>query len=174
MGKYRKYTQQQIDFLRVNAGESTLKGLLCKYNKRFKVPLTLQKLKALCYYYKFKTLPEICISNKGTIYKACYDNGDTRTIRGGFVEIKKDDHWELLHYHAWEQANGAIQQRHVLFFLDRNHANCKADNLISLRKSELAWLNRKSLLTKDTQLNMAAINTARLVTRINERALSIA
>lgn len=162
-----RYTKQQLDFLRVNAEQSTYKELLDKYNQRFETPLTAQKLKALCRYYRLKTLPEPCISPKGNVYKACYDNGDRRSISGGYIEIKIDDSWIRLHRLTWERAHGPIPPGHVLFFLDRNPKNCKMNNLVLIRKSELYWLNRHRLVTKNIELNLTAVNTARLVTRLN-------
>lgn len=170
----KKYTQQQLDFLRVNAGQSTRKELLHKYNKRFQNPLTNQKLKSLCGYYGFKTIPQPCISRNGNIYKACYDNGDRRNIHGGYIEIKIDDNWIRLHRLTWERVHGPVPAGHVLFFLDRNPKNCKISNLALLKKSELHWLNRHSLITNDSQLNLTAINIARLVTKLNEKTQSMA
>tara|TARA_R110002020_G_scaffold318905_10_gene534575 strand:- start:5132 stop:5917 length:786 start_codon:yes stop_codon:yes gene_type:complete len=58
-----------------------------------------------------------------------YD-GHERITKEGYIEIRiRKGKYVLKHRHIWEQTNGKIPDKHILFFKDGNPLNCQIENL---------------------------------------------
>lgn len=97
--------------------------------------------------------------------------GYERITRDGYVEVKIkmrpssptcNDNFVLKQKLVWEQVNGPIPEGHKLLFLDGNKQNCELENLQLVSDGELLVLNRKKLLTENSQLNKTALLVAKL------------
>lgn len=107
---------------------------------------------------------------KGNVPKNYRPVGSERVNVDGYREIKVEDPnvWQLKHRVVWEEVNGSIPENHALLFLDGNPLNCEVDNLKLITRSELLAMNRYHLFSKNTELNDAASNLARLIVQTNE------
>lgn len=100
--------------------------------------------------------------------------GSERVNVDGYVEIKVADpnKWRLKHQVIWEQANGSIPPGRVVIFGDGNRLNTDKDNLLLVSKGQLATLNRKGLIQKDTDLTRSAIIMVDIFHKISEKKKS--
>lgn len=81
------------------------------------------------------------------------------------VKIGEPDKWQLKSRHEWERIHGEkLGRNDAVIFLDKNPDNFAPENLIKVSRSELAMLNLDNLRGEDPELNMAAVNLARLKT----------
>lgn len=91
-------------------------------------------------------------ANKTSFKKGCVPPnrsplGEERLTREGYVEIKvtdgeKNDNWKYKHRHIWEQHNGEIEEGSTIIFRDGDRENLDIDNLISVTRSQLLYLNQ--------------------------------
>ena len=79
------------------------------------------------------------------------------------VKIGEPDKWQLKSRHEWERIHGEkLGRSDAVIFLDKNPDNFAPENLIRVSRSELARINQDNLRGEDPELNMAAVNLARL------------
>lgn len=85
------------------------------------------------------------------------------------IKIAEPNKWQLLSRYEWERIHGEkLKASELVLFLDHNPDNLAPDNLVKLTRAELARLNQDNLRGADKDLNMAAVNLARLKTRAKD------
>lgn len=85
------------------------------------------------------------------------------------VKIAEPNVWQLKSRYEWERIHGEkLKPSELVLFLDHNPDNFSPDNLVKLTRAELARLNQDQLRGADPDLNMAAVNIARLKTRAKD------
>lgn len=185
----RKWTEEEIEFLRVNYPIYDRNELLAKFNEHFSEPITQSSLKATLGRYKIfsgrtglwqkghtswnKGLkwddylsPESQAScrrtqfnKERTMNNANHNEVPVGTEReyDGYVYIRQEVRnekskayrwWKLKHHIIWEEANGPIPKDHVVIFADGDTHNFDLDNLILIKRCELAVINKVGLYYK--------------------------
>lgn len=104
--------------------------------------------------------------------------GTVRTRKDGYLERKINDdqtiytarRWAMEHRVVWEAANGAIPAGHVVVFLDGDKTNVSLDNLRCVPRGVLQYMNKMKMNNTTGEARTAAILTAEIVTRANQRA----
>jgi hypothetical protein len=60
--------------------------------------------------------------------------------------------------HVWEKTNGRkLQKNECVIFLDGNKSNFDPDNLMAIKRSELARVNQNHRITDDPELTRSGI-----------------
>lgn len=97
--------------------------------------------------------------------------GSERVNGDGYVDIKvADPHkWVGKHILLWEAAHGKKPRGHVIIFADRNTKNFDLDNLVLVQRTEFLIMNKRSLITQNTELTKSGLNLAKLYSKLNER-----
>lgn len=99
--------------------------------------------------------------------------GSERNIKG-YLCVKVcegkpyGENWIPKHTLLWEETHGRIPEKHCLLFLDGDKSNITLDNLRLITREQLAILNKKQMLSKERGLNEAAVNVAKVFSKINE------
>lgn len=84
------------------------------------------------------------------------------------IKIGEPNKWQQLNRYEWERIHGEkLKPNEVVLFLDNNSDNFSPDNLVKISRSELSLLNRDKMRTGNPEADMAAVNLARLESRIN-------
>jgi hypothetical protein len=104
--------------------------------------------------------------------------GSTRISKDGYMERKVTDdpslmparRWAFEHRLIWEAANGPIPEGHAVVFLDGDRANVQIENLRCVPRAALQYMNKTKMNETTGEARKAAILTAELVTRANQRA----
>ncbi len=97
--------------------------------------------------------------------------GSERVNGDGYVDIKvADPHtWVGKHILIWESAHGKKPRGYVIIFADRNTKNFELDNLVLVQRTEFLIMNKRSLITQNTELTKSGLNLAKLYSKLNER-----
>lgn len=105
---------------------------------------------------------------KGWNYKPV---GTERTNTDGYVEMKIADPktWKGKHIIIWEAANGPVPKGHVVIFTDGNKQNVTLDNLLLISRRELAVMNKRGLISDDSELTKIGVVIADIHLKIGER-----
>ena len=81
------------------------------------------------------------------------------------VKIAEPNRWQLKSRHEWERIHGEkLKPDDVILILDNNPDNFEPDNLVKITRADLARVNQDRLRGDNPELNMAAVNLARLKT----------
>lgn len=97
---------------------------------------------------------------KGNIPNNYRPVGTVRLNADGYYEIKISDpsRWQLMQRYVWEKANGRkLQKNECVIFLDGNKSNLEPDNLMAIKRSELARINRNHRVTNNKDLTKAGV-----------------
>jgi len=114
---------------------------------------------------------------KATMFKKGHKTYNKKPIgheyvdaKDGYVhlKIKEPNIFVLKHRYIYEQANGPIPEGCIITFLDGNKQNCELSNLVCISLAENAVLNHLKLRSTDPVLNAAAINVAKIKTKIGK------
>lgn len=95
--------------------------------------------------------------------------GSERVNVDGYVEIKiaEPNKWRLKQREVWERHYGEkLTSNDAIIFLDGNKLNLEVNNLVKVTRAELARYNQDKLRCESPDINMAAINIAKLKTKI--------
>jgi len=171
-GRHKKYTPEQIAFLRSEYPKLTQPDLLDAFNQRFGLNKTLDQLKSTLWRERIYSGRDGCFSegftpwNKG---KRCPGLGGSTTFRkghipantrpmyserlndDGYIEIKvpeRNQHtgaptrFRLKHIWLWEQVHGPVPAGCVVVFTDGDRGHCEIGNLELMTREELARMNQ--------------------------------
>lgn len=97
--------------------------------------------------------------------------GSERIDCDGYVMVKVADpkSWRFKQRVLYEQYHGVkLEKSDVVLFLDGNKQNFSKDNLVKLTRAELARYNQDHLYGDDPEMNEAALNIAKLKTKVGE------
>ena len=96
--------------------------------------------------------------------------GSERITKDGYCEIKVSDtgrRWRPKHVLNYEKHHGKVPKGSAIIFLDGDKRNFDIDNLYLVTRSQLAMLNKNSLIQKDADLTKTAINVVDLMKKIS-------
>lgn len=193
------FNKNQMAFILANVEGKGNQDLVDLVNKTFNLSITKQQMKTwkanhnissgLTGYFNKGHAP----ANKGT--KGLYNVGGNKTSfkkgqkahnykpvgseridRDGYLLVKiRDDgpwhkRWRAKHKVIWENVNGPVPPGHKLIFADQNKKNISLNNLILIKDSQLATLNKKGLLQKDAELNKTALILTELYQKMSKRS----
>ena len=156
MGK-RVFTQEMIDFIVKNGGESRI-WIAEQLSEKFNCSITRKQVQVKCDDLGLKA------KQNGRLQKGCqaWNKGiknstgvsHTRFKKGHkpkhtapvghesmisgywYVKYDADKPMKLKHHVVWEKHHGKIPDGHVVAFKDKDVNNCSIDNLVLMSKSE--------------------------------------
>lgn len=102
---------------------------------------------------------------KGNIPHNHREIGSTRIDTDGYIMIKvaEPNKWQLFQRYVWEKENGRkLQKNECVVFLDGNKSNLEPDNLMAIKRSELARVNKNHRITDDPELTKTGIYVERV------------
>ena len=119
--------------------------------------------------------------NKGSFEKGRIPNnyvpiGSERVDnKDGYTKVKIADPnvWELKHKYIYEKYHGKIEKGNVVIFLNGDKSNFNIDNLKSITRKQLLFLNRNNLIKDNAELTNVGINVADLMIKANEAKRSV-
>jgi hypothetical protein len=189
-GTGRKYTPEQIQFLRDNLPGRPYKEMADLFNRFFKDSVSDQNMKDLARRNKlFNNLPQYRYkpghvpANKGKKRKPGEKDSlpvGCERIKDGRMFVKTNMHkqghwiWKSKHELIWEAANGPVPKGHIVIFADKNKQNFDLDNLLLVSRKELGVMNRLCLITPDkdlTKTGKAVANIHLLIKELGERSV---
>ena len=96
--------------------------------------------------------------------------GSERITKDGYTEIKTAEPgtWELKHRVVWREANGEVPEGHAIIFLDQDKTNCSLENLMLVKRTELARINKSNNLVDVPEINESIVLTERIKQKIRE------
>ena len=106
---------------------------------------------------------------KGNIPHNHREIGSTRIDTDGYIMIKiaEPNKWQLFQRYVWEKENGRkLLKNECVIFLDGNKENFDPDNLMAIKRSELARVNQNHRVTNDKDLTKAGIYIEMIKERI--------
>ena len=195
MGKIHMFTGEEIAFIRSIAMGRYKEDIRQAFNEKFNTNLTYcqisnamkrnditngidSKFKKGCVpHNKGKKLPpEVYEKIKPTLFKKGHNFnarpvGSERIDKDGYIMIKieQPNKWRLKHLHLWEKYNGTAPKNHVVIFLDGDNRNFDINNLALITRAESLYLNKKKLRFNDRELTEAAVNIAKLNSKISNK-----
>jgi hypothetical protein len=159
--KKRKYTQEELQFIRDNLTGRSYAELAEMFNRRFGHQETKKILSKLANRHGFYN---------GLSHSLCPPG--TERINKGYVIVKtgkSKNEWKSKHRLIWEAANGPVPEGHVVLFADGNRRNFALGNLILVSRKERAVMNNRGLIFPDKDLTKAGSAVAKLILVITER-----
>lgn len=191
-----KYTDEMMEWARQNTVGVPYDELAVRFEKRFGMKVHPNNLKRLCYRSGVMNGRDCRIKpgnvplNKGTkgmfnvggnstsfkkgmIPKNWRPIGSERVTIDGYLEVKVAERtWRPKHILEWEKVNGPVPEGHVLRFIDGDQLNINIENLALITLAENCVINNLKLIKKhgDHDLNMAGINTGKLINAINKKS----
>jgi phage protein len=185
----RRYTGEEIDFLRKNAPGRHYREIVEMFNRKFEYQIDTKKLRETLKNHKISTgltgrfEKGITPHNKGRKYpgtgnKTTFRKGATphnkmkvgedAITTDGYVKTKiaEPDVWEFKHKLIWTEAHGPIPEKHSIIFADGNKLNLDIDNLLLVSKAELLMLNRKKLISENSELTKTGLNVVKVMNKV--------
>lgn len=185
----RRYTGEEIDFLRKNAPGRCYKEIVEMFNRKFDFQINAKKLRETLKNHKISTgltgrfEKGITPHNKGkkfpgtgnrtTFRKGATPHnkmkvGEDTVTTDGYVKTKiaEPDVWEFKHKLIWTEVHGPIPEKHSIIFADGNKLNLDIDNLLLVSKAELLMLNRRKLISEDSELTKTGLNVVKVMNKV--------
>ena len=114
--------------------------------------------------------------SKGNRPKQYLPIGTEKRLSDGYIWVKIDDqlcakknvNWKQKQRLVWEQAYGPIPEGMFVTFLDGNRDNFDLSNLALVTRADHARLNQSGLRSEDPEITAAALQVAKLKTKIGQ------
>nr|DAD68381.1 MAG TPA: HNH endonuclease [Siphoviridae sp. ctTic26] len=187
--KVKRYTKEELDFIRKVTPGRHYHEIVEMFNKKFDFQINTKKLKETLKnhristgltgrfekghvpYNKGKKFPGT--GNRTTFRKGATPHnkmkvGEDAITTDGYVKTKiaEPDVWEYKHKLIWVEANGPIPEKHSIIFADGNKLNLSIDNLLLVSKAELLMLNRKKLISENSELTKTGLNVVKVMNKV--------
>jgi len=190
----KKYTEEQVNFIRDNVKGKTTKKIAEIFNIKFELDIKESQIKSFlgnnglsngvdC---KFKNgstpfnkgMKGVCPKGsekgwfkKGTIPPNHREVGSERVTVDGYTEVKvaEPNKWKLKQRIIWEEHNGNIPKGYLVLFGDKNKLNFAPDNLILVSRAQLVTLNKNKLIQNNAELTRTGVIIADLYCKISGR-----
>ena len=96
--------------------------------------------------------------------------GSEAMVADGYIKVKvaEPNKWKLKHVLEWEKHYGKIPRNHCIMFKDGDRTNCHISNLVMITRAENAIMNHQHMRADDSDVNMTALQLARLQQKIAE------
>ena len=187
--KVKRYTKEELDFIRKVTPGRHYHEIVEMFNKKFDFQINTKKLKETLKnhristgltgrfekghtpYNKGKKFP-------GTGNKAAFKKGNVPSNRmnvgedaissDGYIKTKIADPnvWEFKHKLIWKEKNGPIPEGHSVIFADGNRMNLDIDNLLLVSKAELLMLNRRRLISENSEITKTGLNVVKVMNKV--------
>lgn len=184
-----KYPIELLTYIRENAKGKTNKEITAMVNAKFQTDFEVKTIKSIKSNHKISSgLTGYFVKgnepyNKGkkgktvgrmaeTQFKKNHKPhnyrpiGSERVTVDGYVYVKVADpsKWREKHKELWEAAHKKpIPKGHKIIFADHDRTNFNIDNLLLIKNSELAVMNRFHLCKTNEELTKIGLNAARLM-----------
>jgi len=190
--KVRRYTPDEIDFIKKNVYGRGYSELVKLFNARFCNPITVSQINSFIGNRRLNTGRTGHFHNghipfnkgkKGVYYPGAEKGwfkpgqmpvtlrpvGSERINVDGYVEIKVSNpkRWRHKHVVVWEEANGQVPKGHLVIFLDGNKLNLALDNLMMISRQAHAVMWRMNGYTSDKDTTKANCLIASIKTSIS-------
>ncbi len=185
------YTKEQIDFIEKNVVGIGNEKLTLQFNQRFGTNLRTSQIKAAKHNRRLSSgldgrfLKGHVTWNKGakgltgpnkTSFKkglTPYNHlpvGSEVIDSDGYVKIKiaEPNKWMFKHRLLWEEEHGKIPKGMCLIFMDSNKQNLELKNLRVVSRRELLILNRKGLISTDSNITESGLLIAKVLDKSNQ------
>ena len=187
--KVKRYTKEELDFIRKVTPGRHYHEIVEMFNKKFDFQINTKKLKETLKnhristgltgrfekghvpYNKGKKFPGTgnkAAFKKGNIPVNKMKVGEDAISSDGYVKTKIADPnvWEFKHKLIWAEAHGPIPEKHSIIFADGNKLNLSIDNLLLVSKAELLMLNRKKLISENSELTKTGLNVVKVMNKV--------
>ena len=187
--KVKRYSKEELDFIRKNAPGRHYHEIVEMFNKKFERQIDAKKLKETLKnhristgltgrfekghtpYNKGKKFPGTgnkAAFKKGNIPVNKMKVGEDAISSDGYVKTKIADPnvWEFKHKLIWSEMYGSIPENHCIIFADGNKLNLSIDNLLLVSKAELLQMNRRKLISEDSELTKTGLNVVRVMNKV--------
>lgn len=187
-----EYSQQELDFIRLNQLGVSRQKLTEKFNLRFGRNISVSNIHGLCKRKGWKNGID-CQFKKGQsswnkdvkgyigANKTSFRKGRLphnhkpighERISDGYIMIKiaEPNKFVMKHKFIWEKSKGKIPKNHCLRFLDGNRLNCILENLECIPKAVNSKINntKSILLSANPKINKGILLTETLNYHINK------
>lgn len=185
----RRYTKEELDYIREIAHGRHYHEIVEMFNKKFEFQINAKKLKNTLRNHKISTgltgrfEKGITPHNKGKKFpgtgnKSTFRKGATphnkmkvgedAVTTDGYVKTKiaEPNVWEYKHKLIWTEVHGPIPEKHSIIFADGNKLNLSIDNLLLVSKAELLMLNRRKLISEDSELTKTGLNVIKVMNKV--------
>lgn len=187
------YTDEQIEFVRVNIKGTPYKKMWKMFNERFGTNLTYTQITGFLKRNNLTNGNDMRFEKGQKAWnkdmkglrtggeKGWFKKGQTplnhRTVGServnvdDYVEIKvaEPNIWKLKHRVVWQKENGPIPKSHAVIFGDGNRKNFDLDNLILVSRAQLARLNQNGLIQNHAELTRTGVIIADLMQKMVDR-----
>lgn len=187
----RRYTKEELEFIRKITPGRHYREIVEMFNRKFEYQIDTKKLKETLKnhristgltgrfekghvpYNKGKKFPGTgnkAAFKKGNIPVNKMKVGEDTISSDGYVKTKiaEPDVWEFKHKLIWAEAHGPIPEKHSIVFADGNKLNLSIDNLLLVSKAELLMLNRKRLISENSELTKTGLNVVKVMNKIHK------
>lgn len=170
-GGQRRYSKEEIDFLKENYVLYERQQLLALFNSKFP-PITLTQLIGCIKNHSLKSgrtgqLGKGHSLNQVPIGTEKIWNEGTKNKYVG-IKIGEPSVWMHKHIYVYEKAYGKIPDSQIVIFLDGNTLNCELDNLMAIDKRVNVIMNKKRLPRKTREETLCSIAIASLIAIISD------
>lgn len=185
----RRYTKEELDYIRKNAPGRHYHEIVEMFNKKFERQIDAKKLKETLGNHgistgltgrfekghvpvnkggKFPGTGNITTFKKGNIPANKMKVGEDVITTDGYVKTKiaEPNVWEYKHKLIWAEAHGPIPEKHSVIFADGNKLNLSIDNLLLVSRAELLMLNRRRLISEDSELTKTGLNVVKVMNKV--------
>lgn len=185
----RRYTKEELDYIRKIAPGRHYHEIVEMFNKKFERQIDAKKLKETLGNHgistgltgrfekghvpvnkgkKFPGTGNRATFRKGNVPANKMNVGEDIITTDGYVKTKiaEPNLWEYKHKLIWAEAHGPIPEKHSVIFADGNKLNLSIDNLLLVSRAELLMLNRRRLISENSELTKIGLNVVKVMGKV--------
>ena len=188
-GKVKRYTKEELDYIREIAPGRHYHEIVEMFNKKFERQIDAKKLKETLGNHgistgltgrfekghvpvnkgkKFPGTGNRTTFRKGNVPANKMNVGEDIITTDGYVKTKiaEPNVWEYKHKLIWAEAHGPIPEKHSVIFADGDKLNLSIDNLLLVSRAELLMLNRRRLISENSELTKIGLNVVKVMGKV--------
>lgn len=171
----RRYTEEQLQFLKENYTKMGNRELLKLFNEKFNDTRTLSAIKNFGIIHGLKVDKEVRQNNRRKHLdrpgskRATRKSGDIRIECGRPIMKDDDGNWKTAARVIWEKEHGTVPEGYVVTVLDGDCFNISPDNLACVPVSYMGLLQRHEFRSTNPEITKTGIIWCELLEALKEK-----
>lgn len=165
----RRYTEEQLQFLKENYEKMGNRELLKLFNEKFNDTRTLSAIKNFGIIHGLQVDKEVRQNNRRKHLdrpgskRATRKSGDIRIECGRPIMKDDEGNWKTAARVIWEKEHGPVPEGYVVTVLDGNPNHIDPDNITCVPLSYIGMLSRHNLRSTEAEITKTGIMVCELI-----------
>ena len=172
---YRKFTEEQREFLKENYSKYNNRELHRIFNEKFNETRTMRSIKQFGFYYGLQVDEDVKQTyrranlDQESCPKATREAGAVRVECGRPLMKDQNGKWSTMAKVVWEKEHGPVPEGYIVTTLNNDPFDCRPENIVMISQHCHGYLSKFNLRSTDPEITKTGIMLGELIEAVKNQ-----